>query len=125
MSPLPDDPVRAYRLDAARQQAYATLAAVIDDACALLARRLAASAPAAVPPSPIDLVALRGVSRQRQTAAAQRREVVEAFVLGALINHDNPAWNPLDPATSRRAQDSPLATLLAGPDDGHQSKERQ
>lgn len=116
MNMLPDDPTRAYRLDAARQQGCATLAALIDDACALLARRLGSGAP---PPSagPIDLVALRGLSRQRQTAAAQRREVVEAFVLGALVNHDNPTWNPLDPATSRRAQDSPLAMLLAGQDE--------
>lgn len=117
MNALPDDPTRAYRLDAARQQGCATLAALIDDACALLARRLGSGATAPPSAGPIDLVALRGLSRQRQTAAAQRREVVEAFVLGALINHDNPAWNPLDPATSRRAQDSPLAMLLAGQDE--------
>ncbi|WUR13067.1 hypothetical protein E7V67_025820 [[Empedobacter] haloabium] len=125
MNPLPDDPTRTYRLDAARQQAFTALAALVDDACALLARRLPASAAAAGTHGPIDVVALRALARQRQTAAAQRREVVEAFVLGALVNHDNPAWNPLDPATSRRAQDSPLAALLAGPDEVNESKERQ
>ncbi|WEF32224.1 hypothetical protein [Pseudoduganella chitinolytica] len=114
----PDDPTRTYRLDGARQQAYARLAALVDDACALLARRLGPAGQAAATQGPIDVVALRALSRQRQTAAARRREVVEAFVMGALVNHDNPAWNPLDPATSRHVQDSPLATLLTGQDDG-------
>jgi len=113
---MPDDPVHAYQLDGARQHAYSTLAALVDDACILLAQRLAP--PPAQAAGQIDVNALRAMSRQRQSAAAQRRELVEAFVLGALINHDNPAWNPLDPATSRAARDSALATLLApGPDE--------
>ena len=111
-----DDPVLAHRVERAQHQAYAALTALVDEATALLARRSGAAVPArpADDPTsaPMNVLALRTMSRQRQTDAQRRRELVEAFVLGALINHDNPAWDPLDPATSRKAEDSALAALL-------------
>jgi len=114
-----DDPVLAHRMERAQQQAYAALAALIDDATALLSQRLSAGAPAKASDGALDLLALRSSARQRQTDAQRRRELVEAFVLGALINQDNPAWDPLDPATSRKAEDSALGALLlaAGADE--------
>lgn len=111
-----DDPVLAHQVDRAQQQAYAALAALIDDATALLSQRLGAGAPGKAPDGTVDLLALRSMSRQRQTDAQRRRELVEAFVLGALINHDNPAWDPLDPATSRKPEDSALGALLLAAD---------
>jgi hypothetical protein len=110
-----DDPVLAHQVERAQHQAYAALVALVDDATALLSQRLGAATPPRPEDGPIDVLALRAMSRQRQTEAQCRRDVVEAFVLGALINHDNPGWNPLDPATSRKAEDSALgALLLAG-----------
>jgi hypothetical protein len=118
-----DDPVLAHQVERAQHQAYASLAALVDEATALLSQRLGAAAPARPGDGSMDgavnVLALRTMSRQRQTDAQRRRELVEAFVLGALINHDNPAWDPLDPATSRKAEDSALGALLlaAGPNE--------
>lgn len=108
----PDDPVMAHQMEHAQQQAFAALAALIDDAAALLSQRVGAGATGRPADGAMDLLTLRSMSRQRQTDAQRRRELVEAFVLGALINHDNPAWDPLDPATSRKAEDSALGALL-------------
>jgi len=114
-----DDPVLAYQLERAQHQACAALAALVDDATALLSQRLSGGAAVRPADGAMNVLALRSASRQRQTDAQRRREVVEAFVLGALINHDNPAWDPLDPATSRKPEDSTLGALLlaAGADE--------
>ncbi|GGZ01665.1 hypothetical protein ACFFTM_08770 [Pseudoduganella plicata] len=119
LSAAQDDPVLAHQVERAQHQAYAALAELVDEATALLSQRLGAAParpadhPTPAPTSmPMNVLALRTMSRQRQTETQRRRELVEAFVLGALINHDNPAWDPLDPATSRKPQDSALGALL-------------
>ncbi|EJL88984.1 hypothetical protein PMI16_02132 [Herbaspirillum sp. CF444] len=64
-------------------------------------------------PEPADsAVSLRTEARQREQAAKERRELAEAMVIGALMNSDNPDWNPLDPSTSRNGTGSLLLALL-------------
>jgi hypothetical protein len=45
---------------------------------------------------------------------AQRRELARQIVIGALLNRDNPDWDPADPATHRPIPDDPLLVLLDG-----------
>jgi hypothetical protein len=56
-------------------------------------------------------ISLRGAARERERLAQQRRELAEAMVIGALLNSNNPDWNPLDPATDR-SRGSLLLALL-------------
>ncbi len=42
-------------------------------------------------------VSLRAAARERENQAKQRKELAEAMVIGALLNSDNPNWNPMNP----------------------------
>jgi hypothetical protein len=59
-----------------------------------------------------DFRQLAAAARNRESDARERRALAQDLVLGAIINLDNPDWNPLDPATSRRAEDSALLAFL-------------
>jgi len=106
---LQRDPALARDLAQLQETACAALDTLIQDTAAWLGRQ----APAApVSSGPIDVAALGVLARGRAGAAREARELAEAFVMGALINHGNVEWNPLDPATSRSGADSLLVTLL-------------
>lgn len=107
---LERDPALARQLEQLQQQAAAGLHTLIQDVAAWLAQQNAQ--PAAGEGGPMTVAALGAAARQRQGTAREQRELAEAFVLGALVNQGNPAWNPLDPATSATTQDNLLATLL-------------
>jgi hypothetical protein len=53
-----------------------------------------------------------GQARNREAAAKERRELAQELVIGALVNLDNPGWNPLDPSTSKSASSSSFLALL-------------
>jgi len=53
-----------------------------------------------------------GLARERETVARERRELAQDLVIGALVNLDNPGWNPLDPSTSKDSASSTLLALL-------------
>lgn len=57
-------------------------------------------------------VSLRGAAQRREQRARQRRELAEAMVVGALLNSDNPHWNPLDPSTHCADRGGLLMALL-------------
>ncbi len=57
-------------------------------------------------------ISLQAASREREKLAKQRRELAEAMVIGALLNSDNPGWNPLDPSTGKSSGGSLLLALL-------------
>lgn len=57
-------------------------------------------------------ISLQAAGREREKQAKQRRELAEAMVIGALLNSDNPGWNPLDPSTARSGGGSLLLALL-------------
>ena len=40
-------------------------------------------------------------------------ELAQDIAIGALLNRDNPGWDPEDPSTHRPRQDDPLLALLA------------
>lgn len=107
---LEADPRLAHDLARVQQTACTALHALIEDAAAWLSRQAPAAAPARG--GPIDVIALGAMARGRAAAARETRELAEAFVIGALINHGNAAWDPFDPATSRSGADSLLVTVL-------------
>lgn len=53
-----------------------------------------------------------GLARDRENAARERRELAQDLVIGALVNIDNPDWDPLDPSTSRNSASSTFLALL-------------
>jgi hypothetical protein len=55
---------------------------------------------------------LAAASRDRESAAKQRRELAQDLVIGALVNLNNPDWNPLDPSTSKDESSSAIMSLL-------------
>lgn len=57
-------------------------------------------------------VSLRSEAARRVARSRQRRNLAEAMVVGALINSDNPGWNPLDPATHLPDRGGLLMALL-------------
>jgi len=57
-------------------------------------------------------VSLRSEAARREARTRQRRDLAEAMVVGALINSDNPGWNPLDPATHVPGRGGLLMALL-------------
>lgn len=69
--------------------------------------------PALLRAAPDSAISLRGAARERERLAQQRRELAEAMVIGALLNSNNPDWNPLDPATDRSSGSLLLAVLRA------------
>lgn len=57
-------------------------------------------------------VSLRTAAAHREQRARRRRELAEAMVVGALLNSDNPRWNPLDPDTHQSGRGGLLMALL-------------
>lgn len=67
---------------------------------------------ASAPGEVTSVVALRNQSRQRESSGRQKRELAEAMVIGALINRDNPNWDPFDPSTSQQPGENLILALL-------------
>ena len=68
--------------------------------------------PALLRSTEMTAVSLRGAAARREARARQRRELAEAMVVGALLNSDNPDWDPLDPATHHAGRGGLLMALL-------------
>ena len=100
------DPTQAQALARLQNQAADTLSALID--------QMAESLPADAPPPAMgmDVRALAAASRHTARGAQERRDLAEALVIGALLNGDNPGWDPSDPATHRPSLSSPFLQLL-------------
>jgi hypothetical protein len=64
----------------------------------------------------IDAVLEAGADLLPATAAdpAARRELARQIAIGALLNRDNPEWDPADPATHRPIPDDPVLAMLEG-----------
>lgn len=61
---------------------------------------------------PLGGAALARAGRRVGLDTRERRQLAHMLVAGALLNHNNPVWNPADAATDRASYDDPLITLL-------------
>jgi hypothetical protein len=64
---------------------------------------------------PLNVRQLAGVARDRESVARHRRELAQDIVLGALVNLDNPDWDPMDPSTSKDTQGNAFISFLKQP----------
>lgn len=103
------DPATARALRYLRTQGINAVRALMKDVEASLA---ALEPPRAVTATGAGIRTLAGQARERETAARDRRELASELVLGALINIDNPDWDPLDPSTSKTTGAAELALLF-------------
>lgn len=108
------DPDERERMQALQDEACTALSAIIDKTAAML---MAGSAQESGRPGALDLLAqqpfrLGTESTRRRQAWANAREAAELLVIGALINKDNPDWDPADPASSVEVRESPLLAML-------------
>lgn len=97
-------------LSALQDQACDALSAIIDRTATLLMQGATTAALAA--PALVQATRLGAESTRRRQAWTNAREAAEMLVIGALINKDNPGWDPHDPATSVEANDSEILRLL-------------
>lgn len=68
--------------------------------------------PAASTSATLGGAALALASRRVGNDTRERRELAHMLLVGALLNHDNPDWDPADPSTDRANDDDPFIALL-------------
>jgi hypothetical protein len=68
--------------------------------------------PAASSSGTLAGAALARASRRVGNDTRERRELAHMLLVGALLNHDNPDWDPADAATDRANEDDPFIALL-------------
>lgn len=102
------------QLAALQDEACTALSAIIDKTATLLMQdaEAATDKAAASPLTAQHPLRLGAESTRRRQAWANAREAAEMLVIGALINKDNPNWDPHDPASSVAADDSAILRLL-------------
>ena len=86
--------------------------AQIEQMVSRVASMLAADDAAPKPAVGGGLAELAGAADARREAARLRRELAMELVVGALLNENNPDWDPRDPSTCRAAFDSEVLQLL-------------
>lgn len=89
-----------------QDQAADTLAALIEQ----MAESLPVDLPR--PGTALNVREMAAASRHAPRDAQERRELAEALVISALLNCDNPDWDPSNPATHRPNVESPFVQLL-------------
>lgn len=106
---LRSDPAAARAFALVQQRGYELLRTMARDAMIKLA---AMEPPLETADAGADWRRFSGLARDRENAAKERRLLAQDLVIGALVNLDNPAWDPLDPSTSRESSSSSLLALL-------------
>jgi len=101
------DPNMAEAMTWLQCQAFDGLAAIIEKVAESLP-----IAPQQVNTKSKDFKQMSIASRHNAFAAKERYELAEAIVIGALLNRDNPDWNPMDPSTHRMDNQNALTQLL-------------
>ena len=118
------DPSMRTVISEAQQDACAAFSAIVDKTAAILLQGTEpspGSAPAVPESGPLtarQAARLAIESKQRQQAWQKARELAEMLVIGALLNKDNPDWDPADSATCKNTGQSALLSLLQFEDEG-------
>jgi hypothetical protein len=119
------DPAMGNMLSALQDDACATLSAIIDKTAALLMKNTESSL-AERPRAPLTVQQGAGLaleSKRREQAWRQARECAEMLVIGALINKDNPDWDPANPSTCAKDGQGALLSLIRFDQDGTGARE--
>lgn len=109
------DPAMQNMIFSLQDEASATLSEIIDKTTAILMqdaqRSLDQSADSHRSPQRPLLLAGAESTRRRQ-AWEKARELAEMLVIGALLNKDNPAWDPADPSSCAAGGQGALLSLI-------------
>lgn len=98
-----------------QDEACATLSGIIDRTAAILMQDVERSQDKSddSPRSPQRPILLAGAESTRRRQAWQKaRELAEMLVIGALLNKDNPAWDPADPSSCAEGGQGALLSLI-------------
>ena len=106
------DPSMQDKIVALQDKAGITLSAIIDQTAALLLRDAERSLDKPRSKAAQQSRYLGMASKRRKQAWQKAREFAEMLVIGALINKDNPAWDPTDPSSCAAGGESVLLSLI-------------
>lgn len=114
LAAMATDPATQDMVFALQDNACTTLSAIIDKTATLLMqdaehtldKRMNAPLSAQQPGN------LAAESTRRRQAWQKARELAEMLVIGALINKDNPAWDPADPSSCAKEGKGTLLSLI-------------
>lgn len=105
------DSYLARELDYLRDKCCLFLQDVIHDVNLALAEK-EKKVPALLRSKVDSAISLRMAAQQREELARQRRELAEAMVIGALLNIDNPDWDPIQGSARGHGKGGLLMALL-------------
>lgn len=106
------DPATQDMIYALHEEVSNRLSAIIDNTAALLLQKDAGQAPDNPMGAPLAMSKLGAESTRRRQAWEAARKHAEMLVIGALINKDNPAWDPADASTCVEEGQGTLLSLL-------------
>jgi len=105
------DPYAAPILDQMRDQAQKAFLAAVDQTLAALPKDAARTSTVNLNSGPVSGRRLMIDSRRGELVDKSRRDLVDAMAVEAVLNLDNPDWDPARPETSRETPNLLLALL--------------
>ena len=121
------DPAMQNMISTLQEDACATFSAIVDKTAAALMQGIAPSPVATRGSGPLtaqQAARLAVGSKQRGQAWQEARELAEMLVVGAMINKNNPDWDPADPSTCMKmGQEGSLLSLMQFDLDGAAAQE--
>jgi len=60
----------------------------------------------------VSVVMLTAEAKRRSENSKRKRELAQSVMIGAIMNMDNPDWDPLDPSTHKRSDQNGLLALM-------------
>ena len=106
------DPAKREMVFALQNEACTMLSKIIDETATILMRDAEHSTDTRNLLNVQQVARLGDVSTRRKQAWQKAREAAEMLVIGALINKDNPAWDPTDPSSCAAEGEGVLLSLI-------------